>query len=130
MGSGYKTVCKGCGRGFSFKAGGGFAFHLLHCDQCGREKAVDFAKLGEIHLRYLKGLPGPYSIATMEHDQAVRERFPGEPLSEEEYERKVERFAGGCRCGGSFSLTAPPRCPRCHTAVEDLDKLEPMVFYD
>ena len=93
--------------------GGGFCFHLLHCDQCGKEKSIGFDELGEVHLRYLKGLSGPYSIATRDHDKEVQERYPGEPLSEAEYDLKVEEVAGKCKCGGRFSFDAPARCPLC-----------------
>jgi Zn finger protein HypA/HybF involved in hydrogenase expression len=107
--------CLECGNTFTVDHGGGFVFHLLRCDKCGRTKAIDFARLGELHLRYLKGLPGPYCVATSEHDKYVREQVDLQPISEEEYQRGVEKRAGKCKCGGKYVFDAPPRCPKCHS---------------
>jgi len=130
MGREYGVICRKCGQKFSVSEGGGFVFHLLHCDRCGRERSISFEDIGEPHLRYLKGLPGPYAIATSDHDENVRENYPGEPISEEEYHAAVEKLAGKCRCGGEFRFGAPPRCPECGSAdlEEDTDGEE--VCYD
>ena len=68
VGSKYGAICGACGRKFSVSEGGGFTFHLLRCDRCGATREMSFEELGEVHLRYLKGLPGPYAIASAEHD--------------------------------------------------------------
>lgn len=102
MGSEFEAVCKKCGHRFSVRSGGGFFFHLLHCDSCGRDKSVSFDEIGEAHLKYLKGLKGPYCVASSEHDRKVREAYPGEPISEAEYQEEVETIAGRCKCGGSY----------------------------
>ena len=64
--------------------------------------------VGELHLRYLKELPGPYSMVSAEHDRYVREHAPVEPISEQEYWAGVEAAAGSCECGGRFVFDAPP----------------------
>lgn len=56
--------------------GGGFAFHMLRCNKCGKHKMVPFEKLGELHLRYLKGLNQPYSLVTAHTDNLIREIYP------------------------------------------------------
>lgn len=108
-------ACKDCGHRFRAESGGGFSFHLLRCDRCGKTKSIGFAELGDVHLGYLKGLPGPYCVASSEHDHEVQERYPGRPLSERAYERKVQEFAGACGCGGRFRFRARVRCPKCRS---------------
>jgi len=116
VGQSFQAICDGCGTHFTVNDGGGFVFHLLHCDRCGKEKHVPFEDIYEVHCCYLKGLPVPYCIATADHDKNVRENHPGPPLSEEEYHAEVERAAGDCRCGGQFALDAPARCPKCKSS--------------
>lgn len=43
------TECSKCGTKFKVSEGGGFTFHVLHCDKCGMEKRTEFNELGEIH---------------------------------------------------------------------------------
>ena len=121
MGQQHDVRCLQCGEEFVVCDGGGFFFHLLHCDRCGKEKEIGFDELGELHLRYIKGLPGPYCIATREHDKAIQENYEGEPLSEDEYRSAIERSVPRhSRCGGRFRFDAPPRCPKCgSTEFED-----------
>jgi uncharacterized Zn finger protein len=56
MGSQVNAKCRECGNTFTVMHGGGFFFHLVRCDQCGETKSIKFSNLGELHLRYLKGL--------------------------------------------------------------------------
>lgn len=129
MGTEYSAKCKQCGCKFTVSEGGGFFFHLLHCDTCGIDKSISFEELGELHLRYLKGLTGPYCIASSAHDKAVREHYPGEPISEEEYHGKIQEILGQCECGGHFRFNAPARCPQCRSDdIEDTGEM--MVLYD
>jgi len=93
--------------------GGGFFFHLLHCDRCGAEKRVSLEEIGEAHIRFVKGLKVPYSSVTMEMDRKIQEEYPGEPILKQEYHEEIEEIAGMCACGGSFSMSAQPRCPEC-----------------
>lgn len=116
MGHQVSSKCVECGNTFTVDHGGGFVFHLLRCDKCGKTKSIGFDRLGELHLRYLKGLPGPYCVGTSEHDKHVREHVDVEPISEHEYHRGVEKIAGKCRCRGKYVFDAPPRCPKCHSA--------------
>ncbi|MGZ4904489.1 MAG: hypothetical protein ACXV5I_06715 [Halobacteriota archaeon] len=124
MGAEYRVRCLHCGHTFSVRQGGGFAFHLLHCDTCGEDVSIGFDELGEAHLRYTKGLPEPYCVASGCFDRKIQERYPGTPLSEEEYHNVVEQIAGGCSCGGSFTFDAPPRCPRCRSRELEHDGRE------
>ena len=128
MGRVVRARCLDCGRTFRLEHGGGFSFHLVCCDTCGKTKSIGFDELGELHLRYLKGLPGPYSVATAEHDETIRKHASVEPISEEEYHRGVERVAGKCKCRGKYTLDAPPRCPKCRSTR--IEEGETTVMYD
>lgn len=105
-------------------------FHLLHCDTCGKDKSISFQELGDIHLRYLKGLKGPYCVATGDQDKYVRENYPGEPLHEEEYHKAIDSIAGVCGCGGHFRMDAKPKCPNCRSEDLDEDKNGMICCYD
>jgi hypothetical protein len=89
---------------------------------------VAFDSLGELHVCYLKGLPGPYCIASAAHDEEIRRGAPGLPISEEAYHAGVEAVAGNCRCGGSYRLNAPVRCPRCRSTR--IEEGETSTMYD
>jgi hypothetical protein len=115
MGQIVRTACLECGERFEMSRGGGFKFHQLSCDTCGRTTAIGFAALGDLHRRYLKGLSGPYCLVTTEDNARLREESGVEPISTEEYHRQVERLAGKCLCGGRFTFAAPPRCPKCRS---------------
>lgn len=126
MGQRRQATCAHCNYGlFWVSDGGGFSFHLLHCDTCGKEKSISFDQIGEVHLRYLKGLSGPYCIPSSAYDKRVRETYQGEPLTEEEYHKVVEFLPKKCRCGGHFTFSSPPRCPKCHSSdliiTDDMD---------
>lgn len=128
MGHRSSAKCRKCKHEFEADVGGGFTFHLLRCETCGRTKSMRFHDLGEIHLRYLKGLPGPYSVATAESDSRIKREYPGEPISEAEYEEAVEKMAGICSCGGQFKFDAPVRCPKCRS--KSIKMNGPTVMYD
>lgn len=130
MGCRYDLKCARCGNNFGVNESRGFFFHLLHCDSCGEELSVGFDEIGEAHSRYLKGLPGLYCIASSESDKFVRDNYPGEPLSEEEYHVMVEQIAGTCSCGGSFTFDAPPSCPKCGSTELEYDPKGPSLMYD
>jgi Zn finger protein HypA/HybF involved in hydrogenase expression len=115
MGERFRAKCLDCGDTFTMNQGGGFFFHLLGCEKCGRTKTIGFEELGEVHDRYLKGLPCPYCRASSEHDRYVREHVDVEPMSEDEYHREVEKIVGKCKCGGQYVFDAPSRCPKCRS---------------
>lgn len=50
MGNKTKDKCLDCGRTFTVDHGGGFFFHLIRCDRCGKTKAIDFSDLGNRHI--------------------------------------------------------------------------------
>ncbi len=113
MGVSCAAKCTKCGAEFDVSHGGGFSFHLLRCDRCGKEKAVSFEDLGDLHLRYLKGLGMSYSVASAEHDKYVQEHYSEQSTSEVEYHDAIEKTLRKCRCGGRYRFDAPPRCPKC-----------------
>jgi len=115
MGYEVETRCLDCGAIFTVSRGGGFSYHLVRCNRCGKTKSIGFDELGELHLRYLKGLSVPYSTAGSEHDENIRKYAQVEPISEKEYHRSIEAMAGKCKCGGNYTLDAPPRCPKCRS---------------
>jgi Zn finger protein HypA/HybF involved in hydrogenase expression len=119
MGHEFEAKCRDCEKTFRVSEGGGFSFHLVRCDQCGETKTIDFEDLGELHLQYLKGLSGPYCIASSVHDKDVQEHAPVEPISKSKYHAEVESQAGSCKCGGHYAFDAPPRCPACRSTRMD-----------
>lgn len=120
MGHQVDAQCLDCQATFTVQHGGGFSFHLLRCNRCGKTKAISFSELGELHLRYLKGLPGPYCCASAAYDQYVQEHVAVEPIGGEEYHKMIEKTAKKCRCRGVFTFDAPTRCPACRsTRIEE-----------
>ena len=128
MGHTVEAKCLDCGKTTTVEHGGGFTFHLLRCDKCGETTAIGFDDLGELHLRYLKGLPDSYCGASAEHDRHVQENVPVEPISEDEYHSGVEKIAGKCECGGNYIFNTPPRCHACRS--DRLEEGKPDVYYD
>lgn len=129
MGQISKTQCRSCGHEFELAEGGGFRFHLLRCDRCGETVSMSFEQLGELHLRFIKGLTGPYCVATREEDEVIQRTFSGSAISCREYEEAIEDRAGACACGGVFKFNAPPRCPRCRST--DLEsRADPHIMFD
>jgi hypothetical protein len=128
VGSEFGAKCRKCGKEFRVRDGGGFVFHLLHCDRCGREKGVGFDELGELHFRYLKGLVAPYCVASAGRDKDIQENYPGKPISERWYHNRVEKFAGRCRCGGQYKFRAPARCPKCRSKDYDTSGRETICY--
>jgi predicted Zn-ribbon and HTH transcriptional regulator len=126
MGQRMEAECRDCGEIFEVDHDGGFAFHLLRCDRCGKTKSITFDELGELHIRYLKGLTGPYSVATARSDELARPSGP--PISEGEYYAGIEVAAGPCNCGGQYKLDAPPRCPQCRS--RNISEGDVTVLYD
>jgi len=132
MGSGAGYICKSCGTSFGASEGGGFYFDLLHCDTCGETHTVRHEDLGDIHLGFVKGLPGPYAVTRAAMDRQIRQGYPGAPLSRDEYHAAAEATLDPCPCGGRFRYDAPARCPGCRSTSEmwDLDPKAPQMFYD
>ena len=128
--SGY--ICRTCGTRVRAREGGGFFFDLLHCDECGRTNSVRHQDKGEIHLRFVKGLPSPYAVARATMDRHIQRMYRGEPLSREGYHTAVEDTLEACPCGGRFRYGAPARCPNCRSTKEhwDVDPMASRAFYD
>jgi hypothetical protein len=102
--------------------GGGFMFDLLHCDTCGATTSVSHQELGDIHLGFVKGLPGPYALVRAGMDRRIQEEFDGRVLSREEYHVAAEATLKACACGGTFTYDAPARCPGCRSTEEQWDE--------
>jgi len=132
MGSSHGVICQACGTAFRVFGGGGFFFDLLHCDQCGEAKSVSHQELGDIHLGFVKGLPGPYAVSRSALDQRIKEGFTGPVLTGEEYRAAAEESLEPCSCGGRFRYDAPMRCPTCRSTAErwEPDPSAGMALYD
>jgi hypothetical protein len=128
MGHRFKATCDACQLNFEGDDGGGFFFHRLRCDCCGENSSISFDAVGEPHLRYLKGLSGPYCIASSEADETVRASYPGDPITEDQYHQAVEQLTGACQCGGRFKFDAPIRCPQCRSSQVELGDV--LMDYD
>jgi hypothetical protein len=132
MGSSTGWICKDCGSHFTTRHGGGFFFDLLHCDACGRTRNVSHQDLGDIHLGFVKGLPGPYAVARSAMDRQIKETYRGKTLSRAEYRAAAEATLEPCDCGGHFRYDARARCPTCRSTEEswEVDPSAPSMFYD
>jgi hypothetical protein len=132
VGSATGYICEACGTRFRVRSGGGFFFDLLHCDRCGAERSVSHQELGDIHLRFVKGLPGPYAVARSSMDREIQRSYPGEPLTCDEYHAAAEATLPRCACGRAIRYDAPARCPTCRSTIEQwqLDPDAPQVHYD
>jgi|TARA_B100001964_G_C14221632_1_gene595553 DNA-directed RNA polymerase subunit M/transcription elongation factor TFIIS len=130
MGQTISVTCKKCGHKFKVAEGGGFVFHLLHCDSCSKTKSISFDEIGEPHLQYLKGLKGPYCTVTSERDKHVQDNYKGKALSEKKYYAAVEKIVGDCKCGGTFKFNAKPRCPKCKSLKFTEDENGEVIHYD
>jgi predicted Zn-ribbon and HTH transcriptional regulator len=128
MGSANVAQCRECGKVFTVSRGGGFFFHLLRCEHCGRTRAIGFDELGDLHLRYLKGSPTPYSAASVKHDELVAKCVDVEPISATDYWGAVEVLAGCCDCGGKNTFDAPARCPACRSL--EFEEGPELILYD
>ena len=122
MGSASGYICGACGARFLVRHGGGFFFDLLQCDTCGRATSVGHQELGDIHLRFVKGLPGPYAVARATMDRRIQLEYPGEPLTRTEYRAAAEATLDACSCGGHYRYDAEARCPGCRSTSERWDR--------
>jgi hypothetical protein len=122
MGSAISQICRECGARFRARDGGGFMFDLLHCDTCGGDRVVTHEDLGDIHLGYVKGLPGPYAVSRSRMDAEIKATYPGPALSQEAYHAGAEATLARCAFGGTFRYDAPPRCPGCRSTADHWDK--------
>jgi hypothetical protein len=132
MGSRSGFICRACGARFAVSSGGGFYFDLLHCDTCGASRSVGHRELGDIHLSFVKGLPGPYAVTRSDMDRQIQRDYPGEPIDRATYHAMAEATLEPCPCGGRFSYDAPPRCPKCRALRDqwDRDPKAPTMMYD
>ena len=130
MGQQRKHRCLACGQRFRVNEGGGFFSDMLHCDRCGQARSIGHEEMGDIHLGYIKGLPGPYAVARRDMDEHIRKTFPGPALTRAEYRAAVETLVGTCECGGAFRYAAPARCPGCGSTEERWSEPTEFMFYD
>ncbi|HEV3260463.1 MAG TPA: hypothetical protein VG013_26650, partial [Gemmataceae bacterium] len=68
---------------------------------------MEYEAIWDTYLAMLKGLK---SLMPKPNGADWR-TYPGEPITEDEYRRRVEAKAGACPCGGQFTFDAPLRCP-------------------
>jgi hypothetical protein len=132
MGNATGQICRVCATAFRLRQGGGFFFDLLQCDGCGGTQSVAHEDLGDIHLRFVKGLGHPHAVARAEMDRRIQSEYPGEPLSRDKYHAAAEATLDPCPCGGRFRYDAPARCPTCGSTSElwDRDPTAPSMHYD
>jgi Zn finger protein HypA/HybF involved in hydrogenase expression len=101
MGSRSNATCRKCRHRFTLDEWGGFHFHLLRCNKCGRTKAMDAARREETNPK----------------------------VSFEQSQKAIEKKAGKCRCGGKFTFDAKPRCPKCRSTRYEVDE-DSIMMYD
>ena len=106
MGMAYDATCQQCGHRFEVSEGGGFVFHMLHCEKRGKTKTISF---DQVRQACYKG--GRQEVSG--HDTDV-----------------AEALAGNCRCRGSYLVDAPARCPKCRSSDFERDPDGGMLMYD
>ena len=109
MGQTVEATCQDCGFKFKLEDGGGFFFHLLRCNKCGKTKSIGFDEIRD------KLKADPYIVPklfTKKDDNIV----------------KIEKYAGMCKCGGMFLFFAKPRCSKCKSIKILKGKI--VIFYD
>ena len=129
MGSSFTALCKKCGHKFTANVGGGFLFHLLHCDRCGRAKGIERKEIEKAYLQLRNDPKVSHRTVSQKHDDLVHIMYPGNPISSKEHYRIAEELAGRCTCGGKYLVDAPPRCPKCKSD-EFEDSGEYRLMYD
>jgi hypothetical protein len=97
MGQTVEATCQECGYIFELDEGGGFFFHILYCNKCGKTKNISFEDITD------KIKANPYIV-------------PKLFTIKDENLDKIEKYAGKCKCGGKFLFFAKPRCPKCKSA--------------
>lgn len=124
MGQAFQAVCGSCQHTFRASEGEGFHFTILRCDQCGNEEFVEYEDIWDTYLAMLKGL----QTGMPELNGADWRTYPGDPITEDEYRRRVEAKAGECSCGGRFKFDAPLRCPVCRSESVTNDGTYTIMF--
>jgi len=119
MGAEYRGRCNACGTTFTYKESGGFCFHVLRCDTCGRSKMVEHDKPDGPDALFSRDLSSDLESPADE---------PAGPIDRGTDVAAVERKVRPCRCGGRYRFDAPPRCPRCRST--DIDRGEITLLYD
>jgi hypothetical protein len=108
--------CFDCDSVFYHESGGGFGFHSLDCDKCGKHKLLDFSKLRDIQRRHFHKHPAGCGTTWL----YVREVNLGN--NQDTYYTEVERAAGNCECEGKYRFNAPTRCPKCKSTNVQCEK--------
>jgi len=85
---------------------------------------VEYGEIWDTYLAMLKGL----RPLMPEPNGADWRTYLGEPITEDEYRRRVEAKAGACPCGGRFTFDAPLRCPACHSESVTDDGTRRIMF--
>jgi hypothetical protein len=63
-----------------------------------------------------------------EFDENIQKNAEIEPISEKEYHRAIDDYAGKCDCGGKYKMKTIPRCPKCRSIK--LKQIDSICLYD
>lgn len=108
MGKLYHYQCNSCKHEFEFTQGPIMAGHVAHCQDCGKEKLIPPDDLP----------PELWGYHTFD--------YQWEPGLADDEPKLIAEVTGLCSCGGSYSLKAAPRCPKCRSL--DLIKDEAYII--
>jgi hypothetical protein len=101
MGRHVRVTCKHCSTVFEAFDGGGFRFHMLHCQQCGDALSVNQDDMGD----------------TFQADEDGQNAW-------------VAKNVPPCSCGGRYTLKARGRCPKCNSDDWDMGNAKLEMLYD
>jgi len=126
MGHVTEATCLDCGAQFTVSAGGGFRFHRLRCDTCGKTVSVGFEELGQLYRRHLESLPLPAGVDSEERNRYIEKSLAYAPKPDDHV--GIETILDPCSCGGRFAFDAPPHCPQCRSAHIEQGRV--VEYYD
>lgn len=121
MGEIYGAICNACEAKFEVSEGSGMYSMPFHCNVCGKDWDWEFAQeKGEFI-----------------EDGSGTEEIPQKDVSPEEQNDKdvwtllrEKPNPPLCECGGTFDVSAPPRCPNCRSADFRRDPDGRMILWD
>jgi hypothetical protein len=105
-----KITCFSCGNIFKVKKVPHFRSRLvIYCEKCGQQKVVWAEDIGIGFLPFVLGTDSP--PGSPPGKWVKNYKFKG--ITRDQWWQAVSYITGKCKCGGSYTRDATPRCPKC-----------------
>jgi hypothetical protein len=119
----YDAICNGCETKFEVSEGSGMFAMPFHCNVCG--KVWDWV-FGRDEGTFIEDEDGPTNNGPPSKDAAC-----GGENRDDVWSMLGEKpNPPPCECGGTFDVSAPPRCPNCRSTDFRRDPLGRTILYD